>query len=112
MASMGDGKVMEWQTDIERAARHRVHRMSQIDRRSRILRGNDALSQFFNAWVFRGDPNECISGRCWREQRLWAVRLINRLFFWQENHCKEAWERDNSWAGKRLVYLRSLARGR
>lgn len=76
--------------------------MKKIDRRVWIFRVGDALSQFFNVLLFSGDPNECISGRCWREQRS-IYKLINKIFFWQENHCKEAYEKDNEWASKRCV---------
>lgn len=80
----------------------------EIDTRHGVFRINDALSQFLNAAFWRGDPNECISGRCWREQRLRAIRWIDRIFFWQDNHCKEAWEKDNYWAMQRAASLRRL----
>ncbi len=40
-----------------------------------------ALSQLLNAVVFFGDPNETLSGRCYRERRVTAEAIINALFF-------------------------------
>jgi hypothetical protein len=46
-----------------------------------------AISQLINAAVFFGDPNETISGRCFREKIEWAESIINGLFFFQPDHC-------------------------
>ena len=46
-----------------------------------------ALSQLLNATVFCGDPNETLSGRCWRENRKVPGLLIDTLFFFQGQHC-------------------------
>ena len=41
-----------------------------------------------------GRPDEMLSARAWRLRythprlRLWA----DRLFFWDDNHCRECWE--------------------
>ena len=48
-----------------------------------------ALSQLLNSAVFLGDPNETLSGRCYREDRVWAMRVIDALFF-QPAHCYES----------------------
>ena len=65
---------------------------------SRLTKSLDALSQLANVLILphsgETDANESISGRSHRQK--WRVRktLINWLFFWQEDHCKAAFERD------------------
>ena len=66
----------------------------KIDNRKRIYRFLDTLSQILNVIFLNGDPNESISGRCWREQRMTAVKWINRLFWWQYQHCRSAYQTD------------------
>lgn len=56
-----------------------------------------AFSQLFNVIFLLGHPNESISGRSYRED--WAsMKWINRLFFWQVNHCKSAYTNDLKWS--------------
>lgn len=69
-----------------------------------IARVGSAWSQLMNVIIFNGDPNESTSGRVYRENIKWAVTLINTLFFWQNNHCRGAYEKDRKWA---LGYLSS-----
>jgi hypothetical protein len=57
-----------------------------------------ATSQWFNVVVLLGHPNESISGRCYREPWPRAMALINKMFFWQVNHCKSAYNNDLKWA--------------
>jgi hypothetical protein len=57
-----------------------------------------ALSQLANTVLLGGDPNESISGRCYRQSWLPAMRAINALFFWQSNHCRGAYSNDRNWA--------------
>jgi len=64
------------------------------DRRSYIYRCLDALSQLLNTWLFCGDPDESISGRCYRERRWSLVSVINGIFFWQDHHCRLAYNED------------------
>jgi len=68
-----------------------------------VWRVGDALSQLVNTMILGGDANESISGRSARiayieAQRDWpwaiAYRAINGIFFWQENHCLEAFTND------------------
>ena len=59
-----------------------------------------ALSQLLNAAVFCGDPNETLSGRCWREDRTWAVRIIDSIFFFQREHCYTSHIADRVFARK------------
>lgn len=61
------------------------------------------LSQLLNTVVFNGDPNETLSGRCWREQRWWAVKLIDTLFFFQNEHCLHSHLADRIFARKVLA---------
>ena len=53
-----------------------------------------ALDQLFNA-VIGGYCDETLSSRAWRwEQdgvRAWPRRLIDKLFFWEPNHCRESY---------------------
>jgi hypothetical protein len=58
-----------------------------------------AIDQVFNTFTYiKGDgfgfADETLSARAWRlrEQSPYPYRIINGLFFWQENHCKEAYE--------------------
>ncbi len=53
-----------------------------------------SLDQLLNA-LLAGDPDETLSARAWRlhqRKRRWAIAryLIDKLFFWQDNHCFEA----------------------
>jgi hypothetical protein len=54
-----------------------------------------ALDQFVNA-VLGGWPDETLSSRAWRwEQkgkRKWPRELIDRLFFFDPEHCRESFE--------------------
>ena len=50
------------------------------------------LSQAVNSIVLFGDPNETVSARAWRARRdskLWAavVKVIDTVYFWEEDHC-------------------------
>lgn len=56
-----------------------------------------AIDQLANA-VLRGDPDETLSSRAYRMrekgQRYWGwlASAINLAFFWQDDHCKLAFE--------------------
>lgn len=54
-----------------------------------------ALDQLVNT-VFGGFADETLSSRAYRHHlkgnREWCYRLINMIFFLQEDHCKEAYE--------------------
>ena len=68
------------------------------DETPRLVKMGDALSQFVNVfWPFwdhrETNANESISGRCYREKRGFR-RVVNALFFWQDDHCKGAYEKD------------------
>ena len=54
------------------------------------------LSALLNALTFTGLRYETLSARCWRSRNHWFFGslkdLINTIFFWQDNHCKEIYE--------------------
>lgn len=58
-----------------------------------------AFDQLLNTVLYiNGDgfgyADETLSARAWRLQSRW-YKAINALFFWQENHCKEAYESEH-----------------
>ena len=54
-----------------------------------------AIDQLLNT-LLGGYADETLSSRAWRHKedgsRSWPAWVINKLFFWQDNHCKEAYE--------------------
>lgn len=63
-----------------------------MSRAKRIL---IAVDQLFNA-IFNGWPDETLSSRAWRWEkngkRSWPRRLIDALFFFDPDHCRESYE--------------------
>ncbi len=57
-----------------------------------------ASSQWCNVVFLLGHPNESISGRSYREPWPLAMKIINALHFWQNNHCRGAYNKDLEWA--------------
>lgn len=59
-----------------------------------------AFDQWLNATFFGGWADETISARAHRNsfagKKKWVIfeRWINKLFFWQEEHCREAYLRE------------------
>jgi hypothetical protein len=57
-----------------------------------------AFNQLINTCIWLpgdgfGMPDETISARCWRRRDVSnAYKWINRLFWWQENHCLLAYQ--------------------
>lgn len=62
-----------------------------------------AVDQFLNVLVgMIIEPNakqwcdETMSAHLWRHnldgELTWLMRIVNGLFFWQDNHCREAYE--------------------
>lgn len=50
-----------------------------------------ALSQLGGALTgYTLNSNESVSGAAWRRKNKLLVKIINGLFFWQDNHCKTA----------------------
>lgn len=62
---------------------------------SRVFEVLVAVDQLANA-VLGGWADETMSARCWRLRARLPYSLlrtaIDRLFFWQQNHCKSAYE--------------------
>lgn len=54
-----------------------------------------ALDQVVNT-LLGGWADETLSARAWRHKldgsRSWPTWIIDHLFFWQDDHCKTAWE--------------------
>lgn len=69
---------------------HTDFHYSYVDR---VLIGFD---QFINT-LAGGMPDETISARCYRldgKKKVWTVmrKVVDTLFFFQQNHCKTAYE--------------------
>lgn len=62
----------------------------------RLLKIGDALSQLGNVMFLPNHrdttPNESISGRSYRNDWVWAVRVIDAIL--GQDHCQEAFLRD------------------
>lgn len=58
-----------------------------------------ALDQLINA-LAGGWPDETISSRAWRWElagvRSWPRCVIDRLFFWEREHCRESYESERT----------------
>lgn len=54
-----------------------------------------ALDQLAGAIFLRTEPDMTISAQAWlwhvQGRRHWAYRLIDRLFWWEKNHCYESY---------------------
>ena len=54
-----------------------------------------AFDQLVNAFC-GGWPDETLSSRAWRWEtdgkRAWPRKLIDRLFFWETDHCRASYE--------------------
>lgn len=74
-----------------------------IDKRLWIWRFLDASSQILNVGLFNGDPNESVSARVYRRKHRRLVKLINTVFFWQDDHCRKAFEKDYN---RNVVYVK------
>jgi hypothetical protein len=53
------------------------------------MRRLEAFSRFINSLI-GGCELESISARSYKENRVFLVKCINLLFFWQNNHCRGA----------------------
>ncbi|MDR2551466.1 MAG: hypothetical protein LBD10_14845 [Desulfobulbus sp.] len=60
-----------------------------------------ATDQLINT-IFGGWPDETISSRAWRWDqdgvRHWPRRLIDALFFWEADHCRQSFEAERAGA--------------
>ena len=73
-----------------------------------FIRIGDCLSQLLNVAVFFGEnANESVSGRAYRMRRIgwqWAAlrQIINIIFFWQQDHCRNSYMADIARARRTL----------
>lgn len=82
----------------------------------RLLKLAALGSQLINVLVFDGSPDETVSGRAYRQGILqgdakWAQRrkIINRLFFWDDDHCLKSHSQDRRMAEALIrIYKRSF----
>ena len=66
-----------------------------MNRPAYLIRLGDALSQFFNVLLLRGDPNYSISGDSFRFNRMRMQRFIDKLFSpFEDEHCKVSYAND------------------
>lgn len=60
------------------------------------------MSQTINLWVFFGHHDETVSARCYRlrHEKGWgkAYRVLNKVYFWQDDHCKKSFDEDIAFA--------------
>ncbi|MHA7852187.1 hypothetical protein [Roseovarius sp.] len=71
------------------------------------------LSRAANAVLFNGSTAQTLSSRAYidgRDSRFWRGmgKLINTLFFWQDDHIKAAWEAEVNRARYTLQRLEGL----
>lgn len=52
-----------------------------------------SIDQLVNA-ILGGNADETISSRCWRNNWGYAVKVINYIIFWQNNHCRGAYAKN------------------
>lgn len=60
------------------------------------------VSRFINAAFLGGSTHQTTSARCHVENWRRGKAFINALFFWQEDHCRWAWQREVEEARKTL----------
>jgi hypothetical protein len=73
--------------------------------RGRLSRLGSALSQLVNVALFNGHNDESLSARAHRQgtirgKAMWLlyVAVINRVFFWEADHCAAAHREDIAFA--------------
>jgi hypothetical protein len=67
-----------------------------------FVRALDATSQWLNTILLNGNANDSISGRAFKES--WdSEKFINKIVFWEPEHCKIAYYSDLARA-KTMVY--------
>ena len=66
------------------------------------------LDQGANTIVFGGSPDETVSARCYRQRSIpkwaWRMKFLDRVFFWQTNHCEESFKWEYGRKDMPLVY--------
>ena len=61
---------------------------------SRLTRLGDATSQWLNVLIFNGDPNYSISGDAYRLRRDGLRAIIDVLFWFDPDHCRQSYLND------------------
>lgn len=59
-------------------------------------------SRAFNAFVLGGSTHQTTSARFYIEGWPVGCAIVNGLFFWEDNHCRIAWEREVNEARRTL----------
>ena len=76
-----------------------------------FLRVSAWCSQTINLWVLFGHHDTTVSARCYinRNRKGWGVayRVINKIFFWQDDHCRESFLADVLFAKEVLAIHKS-----
>lgn len=52
------------------------------------------ISQALNVILFNGHPDESLSARAYRSKNQTLIRFIDTVFFWEPNHCFNAFVTD------------------
>ena len=75
-----------------------------------LIRIATLCSQAINTVFLLGSPDMTVSARCYinRYKPYWRVayKVINKLFWFQENHCKESFDADIKYAEEVQRYVR------
>ena len=74
-----------------------------------LIRVATLISQAINTIVLCGTPDMTVSARCYinRHKPVWRVayKVINTIFWFQENHCKESFDEDIKYAEEVMRYV-------
>lgn len=62
-----------------------------------LVRVGNAVSQLLNTVFLNGHPNESISGRSHREGWTVVERVIDTIFFFDLEHCKNSHINERVW---------------
>ena len=69
---------------------------------SYLTRVSAWLSQGINCVLLNGSPDQTVSARAYinQKEKYWGIayKWINKLFFWQGNHCKASYQVDINFA--------------
>jgi hypothetical protein len=52
------------------------------------------VSRWINYHIFNGKCNQMLSSRVYVSHNVCAIYIIDSIFFWQEEHCKQAFYYD------------------
>jgi hypothetical protein len=71
------------------------------------------LSQIINTVFLFGDADMTVSARCYinRDKKSWgrAYKIINTVFFFQENHCRSSFAADIKYAKTVIGYAAQVS---